>query len=276
MTNYTRVTRQIMHNDSNISYFVDGDNKNPPLMLLPGFTGTHGDLLALATYLKKDFFLIFPEFPGWGESKKENSPLTIEDYAKIVGQIAQELGFAKVGIVGHCMGATVAIETAYQFPKIVRQLFLISTPYQKGTGGQLFFTLMTRLSKKVPQFLRPVFYFWRSRVLTVPLSFFIIKTKTFSHKCHLITKTLFAQSHQDEDVVERNWDSLIHYPYERARKITIPAVLLHGAKDMLIPMSQAEKLQKIFPNAKLVVLPNAGHLPPVETPGEVAKEVLGN
>lgn len=260
-----------MHQSSPVVYFVEGNTKNPPLVLLSGFTGTHGDLLDVARELKDEFFLIIPEFPGWGDSPKGDSTFTISDYAKVVGHIAQELELRQLSIVGHCMGATVALETAYQFPKFIKELFLISTPYQEGTWGQTFFEILSKWSEKVPQTLRPFFFFWRSRVFTVPMSFFVLQTRTFHKKLSLIFKTTFGQSHQDEHVLETNWNSLIAYNYNRAKKLRIPVHLIHGAKDVLIPVSQAEKLKGLFHNVTLDILPDAGHLPPVETPGEVGR-----
>lgn len=260
-----------MHQSSPVAYFVEGNTNNYPLVLLSGFTGTHGDLLDVARELKDRFFLIIPEFPGWGESPKGDSTFTISDYAKVLEHITQKLGIKQVTLVGHCMGATVALETAYLFPGLVKELFLISPPYQEGTWGQGFFETMAYGSEKMPPILRPLFFFWRSRVLTVPMSFFVLQTRTFHKKLRLILKTLFSQSHQDEHVLETNWNSLIEYDYNRAKKIKIPVHVMHGAKDVLIPVSQAEKLSKLFGNVTLDILPDSGHLPPVETPGEVVR-----
>lgn len=46
----------------------------------------------------------------------------------------------------------------------------------------------------------------------------------------------------------------------------VPALVLHGAQDQLIPVVEAELLAGSLPDAELVVIPGAGHLPNLEQP----------
>ena len=48
--------------------------------------------------------------------------------------------------------------------------------------------------------------------------------------------------------------------------IAVPVLILHGADDQLIPVAEAEAMFKAIPNAELVVIPDAGHLPNLEQP----------
>jgi pimeloyl-ACP methyl ester carboxylesterase len=43
-------------------------------------------------------------------------------------------------------------------------------------------------------------------------------------------------------------------------------LILHGADDALIPVSEAETMQTLIPGAQLQVLPQAGHLLNLEQP----------
>ncbi len=271
MTNYTRVTKKIMYDSSPIAYWVEGDSAHIPLVLLSGFTGTHADLLELARHLKDDFFLIIPEFPGWGKSPQGNSRFTIHDYSKVVEHILDDLKIQKAVLVGHCMGAVVAIECGFLFPNKITQLLLVSPPYQNNTWGQIFFKTMLHISKKVPVSLRPIFFFWRSRFITIPISFVAIQTRKFSKKLHLIEKTMIQQPYQNEHVLETNWNSLIDYDYQKARAIHLPVHIIHGEKDILIPPLQAVRLSKLFQNVTIDILAHAGHLPPTETPVSLAR-----
>lgn len=271
MTHYTRATKKVTSH--NVAYWVEGNSKNPPLILLSGFTGTHGDLLALARLLKNKYFLIIPEFPGWGETPKNHSTFTITSYAHVIEEIVKENTYNKITLVGHCMGTLVALEYAYEFPNSVEKLFLISVPYQEGTVGQIFFEKMADWSEKVPRVVRFLFFFWRSRIITIPISFFVLQTKTFHHKLQLILQTLTKQSHQDEHVLEKNWISMMHFHYQKLKKLSLPIHLIHGEKDRLIPLYQASKLQTLPPTATLDIVPHAGHLPPVETPESVARVI---
>jgi pimeloyl-ACP methyl ester carboxylesterase len=58
--------------------------------------------------------------------------------------------------------------------------------------------------------------------------------------------------------------------HDAAAVITVPTLVLVGARDKLTPMPQAERLAESLPRlAELVVLPLVGHMTPIEAPGEV-------
>jgi len=48
--------------------------------------------------------------------------------------------------------------------------------------------------------------------------------------------------------------------------LDVPVLILHGAEDQLIPVTEAEAMAAALPSAKLVVVPGAGHLPNLEQP----------
>ncbi|MEM7613995.1 MAG: alpha/beta fold hydrolase [Pseudomonadota bacterium] len=53
---------------------------------------------------------------------------------------------------------------------------------------------------------------------------------------------------------------------EVLRKVTVPTLLLCGAEDSLCPPARHELMRDLIPGAKLVVIPEAGHLPVLERP----------
>jgi pimeloyl-ACP methyl ester carboxylesterase len=49
-------------------------------------------------------------------------------------------------------------------------------------------------------------------------------------------------------------------------QIKCPVLIIHGAYDQLIPLQEAEMMNQQITNSRLVVLPEAGHLPNMEQP----------
>ena len=47
-------------------------------------------------------------------------------------------------------------------------------------------------------------------------------------------------------------------------KIDVPALVVHGAEDALIPPSEAEGMHRVIKNSQLELIPFAGHLPNLE------------
>ncbi len=48
--------------------------------------------------------------------------------------------------------------------------------------------------------------------------------------------------------------------------IDVPVLIIHGADDQLIPVSEAEAMHNAIPDSELVIIPDAGHLPNLEQP----------
>jgi pimeloyl-ACP methyl ester carboxylesterase len=54
---------------------------------------------------------------------------------------------------------------------------------------------------------------------------------------------------------------------EALKKVTLPTIVVHGEKDILVPPANGRHLAKCLPNARLVVLPRMGHyISPAEWP----------
>jgi pimeloyl-ACP methyl ester carboxylesterase len=57
------------------------------------------------------------------------------------------------------------------------------------------------------------------------------------------------------------------------RSITCPVLLVHGARDRLVPLAVARAAASASPSWSLVVLLDVGHVPLLEAPGETAKAI---
>lgn len=272
---YPRVTmRSFLAEDGNeYFYAVDGNTKKDVLLLLPGFTGTHADQLRLAEDLRDTYFIIVPDLPGWGRSPRFKKALTLKNYAQYLHSLLESLAINKIYLFGHCMGATLALEYALLYPQSVRNLILVSTPYNEGLLSQRLFLHLADISTHAPKFFRPLLFFWRSRFFSVPFAFVSLKFRSFHKTLRMILRGIKQQPLQDEDVVEENWVSFIHFRYERIKKLHMPTLILHGNEDLIVSPKQAQKLQELLPQAKLEYIKGAGHLPPMETPGQLATKV---
>jgi pimeloyl-ACP methyl ester carboxylesterase len=53
-------------------------------------------------------------------------------------------------------------------------------------------------------------------------------------------------------------------------KVCVPVAVVAGGADALIPLARAQEMAERFPNCKLTVIPQAGHMPMLEAPLETA------
>ncbi|MEV6273765.1 alpha/beta hydrolase [Nocardia sp. NPDC051832] len=56
--------------------------------------------------------------------------------------------------------------------------------------------------------------------------------------------------------------------------LACPHLILHGAKDRIIPVSAARALHTLLPASELTILPGVGHCPQLDTPAEIAGLIL--
>jgi pimeloyl-ACP methyl ester carboxylesterase len=62
----------------------------------------------------------------------------------------------------------------------------------------------------------------------------------------------------------------------RAEEIDVPALLIWGDKDPILPVAGARELAERMPNARLEVMAGTGHGPMLERPGEFSELVRGH
>ncbi|MBM4295508.1 MAG: alpha/beta hydrolase, partial [Deltaproteobacteria bacterium] len=55
--------------------------------------------------------------------------------------------------------------------------------------------------------------------------------------------------------------------------LSVPALIIWGEQDEILPMEHGRRLARALPNSRLVILPECGHNPMEEKPRETLREV---
>jgi pimeloyl-ACP methyl ester carboxylesterase len=63
---------------------------------------------------------------------------------------------------------------------------------------------------------------------------------------------------------------------EALKKVTVPALVIHGDEDPLVPMGQGLDVEFALPNSRLLILPGVGHVMPPETWAETVDAIVAN
>ena len=61
--------------------------------------------------------------------------------------------------------------------------------------------------------------------------------------------------------------------WEALQALQLPVLIIHGAKDKLVPLSNSRRLAASMPTASLLELPDSGHCPHEENPEEVCRAI---
>lgn len=115
---------------SDVSLRVRHGGSGPPLLLLHGCPETHMMWGKIAGELAKDFTVVAPDLPGYGESSK---PANSDDHAayskramaKAMLELMARLGFTEFRVAGHDRGGRVAYRLALDHPQAVRRVSVL-------------------------------------------------------------------------------------------------------------------------------------------------------
>lgn len=109
-------------------HFVKG-GQGEPLLLIPGYPETWWAYRHIMPILAKKNEVIVVEMRGMGSSAKPRTGYDKKNMAKDVCELAQILGYKKVNIGGHDIGAHVAYSFAANYPEATAKLILLDTPH---------------------------------------------------------------------------------------------------------------------------------------------------
>jgi len=170
------------------------------------------------------------------------------------------------------MGGVVAIEVARRYPELTRGLALVnSSGMQVAERPPSQFDLMMLAALGTPLigetvaslFTNPLSIDWSVRQGL--LSAYHRKEQVTNELVESFIAPLRTYGPFSYLAVSRNFQGLVIDA--QVGEITAPALLIWGAEDRSIPLSDAEAIKRrALPHAELVILPGSGHCPFDETP----------
>lgn len=122
-------------NGTTLHYVKGGEGK--PLVLIPGWPETWWAYHKIMPLLASYYNVIVLDIRGMGTSAKPESGYDKKNMARDVYELVQQLGFAKVSICGHDIGAHVAFSFAANYPELTAKLIMLDTPHPDETMYQL-------------------------------------------------------------------------------------------------------------------------------------------
>jgi pimeloyl-ACP methyl ester carboxylesterase len=122
-------------NDTKLHYVSGGEGE--PLILIPGYPETWWAYHKVMPILATKYHVIVVEMRGMGSSDKPTDGYEKKNMAKDIHEIVKKLGFGKVNIGGHDIGAHVAFSFASNYPETTSKLILLDTPHPDAGMYQL-------------------------------------------------------------------------------------------------------------------------------------------
>src|SRR5215469_140614 len=231
-----------------------------PIILL------HGAPLSLLTWrrnlneLASGLDVIAIDLKGFGLSAKQSGPYSPEGHARFLLQFMNKIGLRQASLVGSSYGCAVALTLANMHPERVNRLILINSVGYPGGRHSLERLLRIKILRKV---LEPTL-----RSSNFGKRIFASGLRRCYADASMATPELVDSYFQllRSDSGERTFLATLEEFDEGRLAATIPSIphetlIIWGAKDDILPASNADRFQKEMQHAWTKILAESGHLP---------------
>jgi len=222
-----------------INYEVAGVGDD--LLLLHGWGVDSAVMQPMQAHFSERMRVTALDLPGFGQSETPAQPWSIYDYADFVEAAIRELGLVCPVILGHSFGGRIAIILG-----------------SRHIGKKLIFTDAAGIKphRSVGYYLRVYSYKAAKKVMCLPgLKAYREKALDFWRKNNPSSDYAAAQGVMRQifvNVVNEDLRSLLP-------SVSAPTLLIWGADDAATPLSDGQLMEKLIPDAGLVVFDHCGH-----------------
>lgn len=247
--------------DVSIHYQIDGDEKNP-VLVMSNSLGTTLDMWApQVEALSARFRLLRYDTRGHGQSQVTSGPYSIAQLGADVLGLLDHLGIKKAHYCGLSMGGITGMWLAFSHPERIERLVLANTAAYIGPPENW----TTRVAKVQQDGMASIASAVVSRWLTPDYA-----EKHPEQVAYLedMLKATPAEGYTANCIAVRDADFR-----ESIKKITAPTLVITGAGDMPTPPADGRYLAESIPGAKYVELAGA-HLSNQQEPQRFSNAVL--
>jgi pimeloyl-ACP methyl ester carboxylesterase len=230
----------------------------PPLLFLHGGNGPQDDV-PFFDHLTQRFEVIAPVHPGFAGSPIPEHFDHLDDLVYLYLDLMDALKLHDTVLMGGSMGGWIAVEMAVRTTQRLSHLILVDAVGIKP-GNRDTRDIADIFALQDADLTRLLFH----DVSKAPPYTDLSEAQQTVMAANRIAHALYT------------WEPYMHNPKLRFRlhRVNVPTLLLWGANDRLVSVAYAEAYRAMLPQAQLVVIPEAGHLPHVEQPERCLEQVV--
>ena len=218
--------------DEIVHYEVLGRGR--PLIFLHGWVGSWRYWIPAMQAASTSFRAYALDLWGFGDTGKKSDSYSLEHQFYLLDEFLQEMGIGKIALVGHGLGAVLALLYAKRFPKFVDRVMAVSLP-----NGQN--SLNPRLISETPDVLAE----W------------VITTDSDAVRSEAKKTDPQAVRSSVASLREINIDPIV-------TSMTTPFLIVAGQSDPLISSAAYEQAPNLPEHIHTIVFENSGHFPMLE------------
>ena len=234
--------------------YIDDIGKGFPLVLIHGYLGSSEMWFLQKKFLSKNYRIIAPALPGFGESYKVKSLNSINKMAQMLIKLINEKNINKFHLLGHSMGGMIVQEMAKISGEKIKKLICFAT----GSIGDIpdrFESIDTSIEKLKEEGIKET-------VKRIPPKWFVKGQKAKNYYlCENAVKQIKEVTAYNALVAMKNWRG-----YENLKNIKQDTLIIWGDKDVSYNFNQVDTLKKNIPKSKLEIFKDCGHNVHLEEP----------
>lgn len=247
---------------------VQWGQQGKPIVCIHGITANAFFFQPLADDLATEHQLFAYDLRGRGDSDKPTEGYSVPIHADDLAALIEELGLDRPIIIGHSLGALIALYFAAHYPNKLSKLVLLDAgtplPWSTQADQPAWLTAaINRLGTKVPSFeeyigrlkAAPFLGPYWNEYMDIYYDHDVLREQDGSvlSKCYK-AGVLEEAEHFDEAKPEQQWTH-----------VNVPTLLLRAGQglffenDQLIPEASAEEAQRSIPNCRYANFPALNH-----------------
>jgi 3-oxoadipate enol-lactonase len=249
----------VLRHLNDVDLWVEEQGAGPAVLLLHGIGTSLALWDAVAAALAPSHRVIRFDLRGFGKSAAPaNPPYSLGLWARDARAVLVDRKAEPAIVVGHGLGASVAMEMALDFPPAVRGIVLVgAATHVLATSAPLVRQQMEAAERQgmaaVAALQQPTLAPARADLVTRYRDL-LVGSNAAS----------FARAVRATMQVDLS---------ERMEDLAKPTLVVVGQQDAVAPPNRAREIEEGVSGARLAVLPGVGHLAPLEAPAEVAQAV---
>lgn len=247
-------------NGTTIAYTLHGEGE--PLLLIHGAQCSSVEWKPQIEALAAHFRLIVPDVRGHGASAQTADPYSMELFADDLAALLDALGVESAHVLGHSMGGAVAQSLAARHPGKVRRLILAETNY--GFEDYRLLWWVTTLSAPA------------MRLIGVRgvVRLTIKQLGVLDEADKRLLESGFAPQIASPRNFWNIWRANNDYKGKAAlSQIKAPTLVMIAARNK-ITHGMGKTIAAAIPGARLITIPDAGHMLNWDNPGAFNAEVI--
>jgi pimeloyl-ACP methyl ester carboxylesterase len=256
------------------------DASGPPIVLIHGATSNMETMrLPLGNMLAEKHRVILIDRPGFGWSTRDDlSNPSPAMQARMIDEALGKLGIDRAIVVVHSLAGALGALMALDYPQRVAGLVMLAGVTHPWPGGVGVYNEVVTT---------PVIGKLLAHTITLPLGYFLTDMggrAVFAPQPMpegYIAQTATQLVLRPRNFLANAWDlvtlkSAVVAQASRYADIKAPTVVIAGSTDTIVsPEIHSRHFAKTVPGAKLIVLPNVGHMVQNAAPDLIMREIEG-